>query len=644
MTETFNDVLIDGVDDVKQLRVQGHTTQNESLQTWEDSASDILAQMTGDGRLQLGDDLGFASPDALIEAHRADASTAKPKRAFHALGQVSDALNNITQWIVQELEVLGTSSISALQTALRVRASNKNTGTPAGGEVRAIDIEVTNEPSSATTLPQATGVRVGVTNTAGNTITDARGLHVVMDNAGTITNPKGLHVEMPNSGTTNPYAIFAEGVGAAHFEDYLELKSLATPPGTPATDFIRTYPKSDGKLYAKNWSGVEYDLTAAAISSLTEETAPTVDDKLLLNDVSEGADNALLVKNLIRPLDYKNLIINGSMDIWQRGTSFAAPSSGTYTVDRWVWASAGTGLVTISRSTDVPTADDATPLGDYSLQVAVTTADTSIASTDLYRIVQGIEGYNIRNLVGKKFSLSFWVKSPKTGTHCVAFRNGSGDRSYIATYTVNAANTWEYKTISLQSVVPTAGTWNYSNGNGLSVGFSLAAGSNFHTTADAWQSGSFLATSAQVNCLDSTSNVFKLFGVSLVEGEMPLPYQTPDFALELTRCQRYFQKSYDLNTAPGTSSASGFSSAQAVATHAAYGGLGFSVRMRADPTVVLYSYAGMVNKVSSVTPADVGTTVTGSAAETANTGIFDSGSGFTTGNTYLFHWTAAAEL
>ena len=641
MTETFNDVVIDGAADVKQLRVQGHTTQNQPLQTWESSASDILAQMTGDGRLQIGDD---ATPDALIEAHRLEASTSKPKRAFHALGQVSDALNNITQWIVQELEVLGTSSISALQTALRVRASNQNTGTPAGGEIRAVDIEVAHESGSATTLPQATGVRVAVTNTVGNTITDARGLHVVMDNAGTITNPKGVHVVMPNSGTTNPYSIFAEGVGAAHFEDFLELKRLTTPPGTPVTSFIRTYPKSDGKLYAKDWNGVEYDLTAGAISTQAVESAPVVDDKLLLNDVSESANNALLIRNLIRPLDYKNLIINGGMDIWQRGTSFAAPADGDYMADRWIWSKAGTGVVTISRSTDVPTADDATPLGDYSLQAAVTTADTSIASTDLYRIFQKIEGYNIRNLVGKKLALSFWVKSPKTGTHCVAFRNSAADRSYIATYTVNAANTWEYETISLQSVVPTAGTWNYANGIGLMVTFSLATGSNFHTTADAWQTGNYLATSAQVNCMDSTSNVFKLFGISLVEGEMPLPYQTPDYATELARCQRYFQKSYDLAVAPGTASVSGFSSAEAVATHAAYGSLGFFVRMRAAPTVVLYSYAGTVNKVSSVTPADVGTTVTGSAAEAANTGIFDSGSGFTIGNTYLFHWTAAAEL
>ena len=265
MTETFNDVLIDGVDDVKQLRVQGHTTQNQSLQTWEDSASDILAQMTGDGRLQLGDDLGFASPDALIEAHRNDDQnnpSEKPKRAFHALGRVSAALNNITQWIVQELEVHDAENLSALQTALRVRASNMNTGTPqTGAELRAADIEVINEASAGSAaLPKATGLQVGVTNAAGKTITQAVGLYVKMQNEGTIT---------------TPYSIFTEGTGAAHFEDYVELKSLAASPGTPATDFMRIYPKSDGNLYTKNWNGTEVQLGGGG-ASFGNQSANTV--------------------------------------------------------------------------------------------------------------------------------------------------------------------------------------------------------------------------------------------------------------------------------------------------------------------------------------------------------------------------------
>lgn len=250
MTQTtFTDnVLVDGSQDVEQLRVQANTTQDSALQTWEDSAGDVLARVTGDGRLQVGDDLGLASPDALVEAHRADTSTSKPTRGIHSLGQISGTLTALVQWMVGELELRGSSAMDALHTALRIRASNMNTGTPtANAELRAADIEVINDASASDdTLPKATGLQVGVTNASGKTITEAAALRLKMDNQGTIT---------------IPYSIFAEGPGAAHFEDYLELKSFSVAPGTPDTDFLRLYPKSDGKLYAKNSSGNEYDLT-----------------------------------------------------------------------------------------------------------------------------------------------------------------------------------------------------------------------------------------------------------------------------------------------------------------------------------------------------------------------------------------------
>lgn len=249
MTQTFVDnVLIDGAQDTDQLRVQGHSTQTQSLQTWETSAATLLAEMTGDGRLVLGDDLGTATPDSLIEAHRSDTSITKPKRGFHALGQISNTLTEITQWVVQEIEIRGANPLSALHTALRVRATNMNTGTPAsGGEIRAADIEAINDTAAGNVaLPMATALQVGVTNAVGKTITRATGLHVQMNNSGTIT---------------TPYAIFTEGDGVTHLDDYLGMKRPAAMPGTPVTDYLRIYSKADGKLYAKNWLGIEYDLT-----------------------------------------------------------------------------------------------------------------------------------------------------------------------------------------------------------------------------------------------------------------------------------------------------------------------------------------------------------------------------------------------
>src|SRR5688572_17363124 len=133
MTQTFNDnVLIDGNQDIEQLRVQGHSTQTDPLQTWESSAAQVLVQVTGDGRMQVGDDL--ATPDALVEAHRAETSTSKPKRGLHSLGKITNLLTDVIAWVVAELELLGTNGVSGLQAALRAKLTHNNTGTSTSAE------------------------------------------------------------------------------------------------------------------------------------------------------------------------------------------------------------------------------------------------------------------------------------------------------------------------------------------------------------------------------------------------------------------------------------------------------------------------------------------------------------------------------
>ncbi|MCA0457141.1 MAG: hypothetical protein LCI00_24430 [Chloroflexi bacterium] len=254
-TNNFNDVIITGNQDTTQLQVKANATQTKPLQSWKDSGPDTnppLSQVTGDGRLQVGDDVGLASPDALIESHRNDTSTTKPKRGFHSLGRVAGTLNSVVQWIVTELELRGSGVISAVHSALRVKVTNLNTATPsAGAELRGGDIEVVNDASaSASALPKATGLHVAVTNASGKIITDAVGLKVKLNNSGTIT---------------NPYSIYTEGPGAIHLEDFLEVKTQASSPSTPVSNFVKLYPKSDGKLYIKDWNGVETPVGGAAV-------------------------------------------------------------------------------------------------------------------------------------------------------------------------------------------------------------------------------------------------------------------------------------------------------------------------------------------------------------------------------------------
>jgi len=230
----------------------------------------------------------------------------------------------------------------------------------------------------------------------------------------------------------------------------------------------------------------------------------------------------------------RNRIINGAMTIAQRGTSFIGVTS-AYTLDRWQAVEDSDGAITVSQQSDVPSNNEF----QSSLLLAVTTADTTIGAAQYSGLAQIIEGYNVRDLIGRTFTLSFWVRSSKTGIHCISFRNDGADRSYVAEYTINAANTWEQKSITVSGGLITAGTWNWINGIGLRVFFMCAAGSTWQTTAGAWQTGNFIATANQVNCLDTIGNIFAITGVQLEPGSVATPFEQRPYGMELALCQRY---------------------------------------------------------------------------------------------------------
>lgn len=240
----------------------------------------------------------------------------------------------------------------------------------------------------------------------------------------------------------------------------------------------------------------------------------------------------------------QNLLINGNFDIWQRGTSFVAAVNNTYSADRFVYNKSGAMVHTLTRDTDVPTIAESGILSNYSLRFNLTTPDTSIGVGDSCRLQQCIEGYNWAQIAGKAFTLSFWVKATLPGIYCVNFRNaGTSDRTYVAEYTINAANTWEKKTITV-SASPSSGTWDYTTGIGLRVEWVLAAGSDAYTTADAWQTGNFRCTSNQINGVNTGATNFRLAQVQVNAGEAAGKFSLAGgtFGAELLLCQRYFEQ------------------------------------------------------------------------------------------------------
>jgi len=274
----------------------------------------------------------------------------------------------------------------------------------------------------------------------------------------------------------------------------------------------------------------------------------------------------------------RNMVINGAMLVAQRGTSFSSIADNAYSLDRWLYYENGDSVSDASQSTDTPNNNF-----KNSLKLDVQTADTSVATGDLTCFLQKIEGLNTYQLGwgtsdAETVTLSFWVKSTKTGIHSGAFKNSAQDRSYVFEYTVNASNTWEYKTITVAG--DTSGTWLTTNGIGVQVTFALMAGTVFTKTAGSWGAGNNYGSDNQVNVMDSASNEWYITGVQLEVGEVATPFEHRSFGEELRLAQRYH---YRINgkASGNTTIGMGFSN---VATQS-YSHIALPVNMRTSPSV-----------------------------------------------------------
>ena len=266
--------------------------------------------------------------------------------------------------------------------------------------------------------------------------------------------------------------------------------------------------------------------------------------------MSKAAELAALIGSQTA-LSNRNLIINGAMNIHQRTGTISSSGTGPYSLDRFRGYSSGGGVFSMEQSTTVPNNEFA-----YSNKLTVTTEDSSIASSDFYAFNHHVEGYNIIQTGygtsdAKTLTLSFWVRSSVTGTYSVTAYNSDGSRGYLNTFSISSADTWTK--ISLSWAGDTGGTWNKTNGQGITIRFDLGSGSSGYGTADQWTtSGTFTAnrTSGSVDWIATSGATFYITGVQLEVGETATPFEHRSFGDELARCQRYYEKAYDYGTAP----------------------------------------------------------------------------------------------
>jgi len=268
--------------------------------------------------------------------------------------------------------------------------------------------------------------------------------------------------------------------------------------------------------------------------------------------------------------------------------------------------------------------------------IATVSTGAAVASSSYFSIQQFIEGYNLADMdfglsTAKTFTVSFWVRSSVTGTFGVGFRNSAFDLSYWTTYTINSANTWEQKSVTIAG--PTTGTWYTNNSYGLNLIFSLGCGStNKAASNNAWNSGGKLGAVGETDLIATTGATFYITGVQLEKGSAATAFEYRQYGTELALCQRYFSLM-----------AGGGACGTAESTNRASVTYQFPVPMRATPTGTLNASKGSLsqpqggpNSLTTMSSFFFGTTAT---AEGGWCVIDMSNTPFTTGRVIINNGT-----
>ena len=237
----------------------------------------------------------------------------------------------------------------------------------------------------------------------------------------------------------------------------------------------------------------------------------------------------------------RNRIINGAMVIDQRNAGASiTPTNGQFSVDRW-----SAFLSQASKFSIQQDAGAVTPPAGFTDYLGCTSLSAySLGASDFFGFRQAIEGFNLADLGwgtanAKTITVSFWVRSSLTGTFGGVLKNSAANRSYPFSYTISAANTWEYKTITIAG--DTSGTWLTTNGIGIEIAWSLGTGSTYSGTAGAWAGANLVSATGATSVVGTNGATFYITGVQLEVGTQATSFEYRQYQQELALCQRYYQ-------------------------------------------------------------------------------------------------------
>ena len=326
-----------------------------------------------------------------------------------------------------------------------------------------------------------------------------------------------------------------------------------------------------------------------------------------------GAGNASIMKNRI---------INGAMVVSQRnGTTSVTASNSTYNLDRWTISSSTSATVTVVQSSTAPA-------GFVNSSLYTVTSGSVTTASQFFGFRQNIEGYNIADLGlgtanAKTITASFWVNCSLTGIYAVTLGNSNDTRIYPTSFTVNAANTWEYKTITLNC--DTTGTWLTNNGIGLSLQIYPSLGTTYRGTANVWNATGVYGPTGLADFVATTGNTFYITGVQLEVGSSATGFEYRFYGTELANCQRYYQLG------------AGFTTGYAAGATTMGGIASLATTMRAAPTTTVTNAGAPPGANYSGSPSAGTTTTTYIPVTWGTNGV--------AANAYaVFNYTASAEL
>jgi hypothetical protein len=365
------------------------------------------------------------------------------------------------------------------------------------------------------------------------------------------------------------------------------------------------------KNFASGTDGIDVlslaDDDASAAIKLQAPASVTADTTFTLPD-GDGTDGQVLSTDGSGALSFVNtnpapsLIINGDMAVWQRGTTIDTITSGEYLCDRWRLAHSGTdGNVDVDRSTDVPSGQGFA----YSQKISMDASETSLDAADYVNLQTRFEGQNLQHLLkgtssAKSFTVSFWVKSSVAETYTVNIYDNDNSRHISASYVINAADTWEKKTITFAG--DTSGVLDNDNNRSLDLGFWLDAGTSWTsgTFATSWESYTQSnRVEGTTGWLESTSPEFYITGVKLEVGSVATSYPHESYAENELKCKRYYQKIADRDVTPADDVATisrfvanAYASTNAALQHH------FEIEMRDAPTVTYFDVSIVSGKTA----------------------------------------------